>query len=122
MYKEATRTKIRFLFSGEKSVEDLWELDVECLDVIYKNLKKEAKESEGESLLESDKRTPDELLFKIDIVTDIIKTKLEEEKQRELEAARWIKKQKLLSILSDKRDEELNGMTVEQLEKEIDSL
>ena len=67
LFESATRNKIRFDYRGSISVEDLWDLSVEELDIIYKNLMTKKKASETESLL-TEKKTSRALETKIEIV------------------------------------------------------
>lgn len=121
LFESATRNKIRFGYRGVISTEDLWDLDVEELDGIYKNLMAEKKDSETESLL-SEKITNSILETKIEIVKYIFGVKIDEAKAAELKAENAAKKQKILAILARKQDAELENKSTEELEKLIADL
>ena len=78
LFEVATRNKFRFAFKGMISVEDLWDLKVEQLDVVYKNLMEEIKKASEESLLKTKSKDQEELEVKINIVKYIVEVKLEE--------------------------------------------
>ena len=67
MFEKAARNKTRWNYNGLISAEDLWALNIHKLDNIYKELKNEAKNLEGNSLLEENKND-EELELKINIV------------------------------------------------------
>jgi hypothetical protein len=121
LFENATRNKIRFGYRGMISTEDLWDLGVEELDGIYKNLMAEKKDSETESLL-SEKRSNLILETKIEIVKHIFGVKVEEAKAAEQRAENAAKKQKILAILARKQDAELENKSAEELEKLIADL
>ena len=122
MFEQASRLKLRFPFKGQCSVEDLWDLPLEALDLIFKGLNSQRKTQEEESLLET-KSTEDEILgLKINIVKHVVKVRLEERKARENEAAKAAKKQKLLGIIAEKQDAALRDMSVDTLTKLVDEL
>ena len=121
LFESATRNKIRFDYRGSISVEDLWDLSVEELDIIYKNLMTKKKASEIESLL-SEKKTSPVLETKIEIVKYIFGVKIDEEKAAEQRAENAAKKQKILAILAKKQDAELENKSAEELEKLITDL
>lgn len=122
MFEIATRAKLRFPFKGSVSVEDLWDLGVKDLDSIFKTLNSRVTAAREDSLLAA-KTTEDEVLFtQIDIVRYIVETKL-----REAEVAKQAKetserKQKIMAIIADKRDEALRNASVEELEAMLDNL
>ena len=122
IFEIATRTKMRFPFKGQISVEDLWDLSVKDLDAIYKTLNAQAKKSQEESLLATKTKEDETVSVQIEIVKHIFTTKLAEaeavKKSRELKE----KKQKIMEIMSAKRDEALHNMSVEDLQKMLDSL
>ena len=121
LFESATRNKIRFGYRGLISTEDLWDLNVEELDGIYKNLIAEKKDSETESLL-SEKKTNSILETKIEIVKYIFGVKVDEAKAAKLKAENAAKKQKILAILARKQDAELENKSAEELEKLIADL
>lgn len=122
MFEQATRMKLRFSYRGQCSVEDLWDLSVRELDAIYKALRRQAKEYEGESLLEQKSQDNKVLDLQISTVKHIVEVKLAEQAERENEVARAARKQKVLAIIEAKQDEELHGLPVEKLQALLNEL
>lgn len=116
MFEKAARLKLRFPFRGQCSVEDLWDLSLKDLDFIYKSLRRQQKEQEGESLLDAKSQANEVLDLQIDIVKHIVTVKLAEKEARENEAARAERKQKILAIIESKQEDELREKSVEELE------
>ncbi len=121
MFKEAVRNKYRFEYRGLISTEDLWDLDVEDLDSIYRDLNSELKDRTEDSLLEP-VRGNEELENKIEIVKDVVKTKLFERELKLKETERAEKKQRVLEILKDKQDESLKNKSEDELRAILDEL
>ena len=122
IFEYATRNKIRFSFRGLISVEDLWVLSLTNLDSIYKELNKQSKQSEEESLL-NNKTQEDELLnVQIEIVKHIVSVKLAEKEAREKASAKKVQKQKIMSIIAAKQDEALQNSSIDDLKKMLDEL
>lgn len=122
IFEYATRNKVRFSFRGLISVEDLWDLSLTNLDSIYKELNKQSKQSEEESLLNI-KTKEDELLnVQIEIVKHIVSVKLAEKEAREKASAKKAQKQKIMSIIAAKQDEALQNSSIDDLQKMLDEL
>ena len=122
IFEYATRNKVRFSFRGLISSEDLWDLSLTNLDAIYKDLKKQSKQSEEESLLNI-KTQEDELLnVQIEIVKYIVSVKLAEKEAREKASAKKAQKQKIMSIIASKQDEALQNSSIDDLQKMLDEL
>lgn len=122
IFEYATRNKIRFSFRGLISVEDLWDLSLTNLDSIYKELNKQSKQSEEESLLNI-KTQEDELLnVQIEIVKHIVSVKLAEKEAREKASAKKVQKQKIMSIIAAKQDEALQNSSIDDLKRMLDEL
>ena len=102
--------------------EDLWDLSVEGLDEIYKNLRAEQKTTSEESLLNlaTDENTI--LGLRIDIVKHVVQTKLSENDARKVLAENRLQKHKIAGIIAEKKDAGLRDMSVEDLQKAMDSL
>ena len=122
IFEYAVRNKVRFPFKGMISVEDLWDLSLTNLDSIYKTLNKQVKQSEEESLLKTKTSVDAELKVQIDIVKYIVSVKLAEQEAREKALAKKEKKQKIMSILAAKENEELQNSSVDELKKMLDEL
>lgn len=122
IFEYATRNKIRFLFRGLISAEDLWDLSLTNLDSIYKDLKKQLKQSEEESLLNVKTQENELLNVQIDIVKHIVSVKLAEKEAREKALAKKAQKQKIMSIIAAKQDEILQNSSIDDLQKMLDEL
>ena len=122
MFEFATRSKMRFPFKGQISIEDLWDLRVEDLDTVFKSLNKQVKQTKEESLL-STKTTEDTILdTQIAIVKYIFDVKVQETNARLLEKERKEQKQKIMSILATKQEQELQNKSVEELQKMLNEI
>lgn len=122
IFEFATRNKVRFPFKGMISVEDLWDLSLTNLDSIYKILNKQVKQSEEESLLNTKANVDTELEVQIAIVKHIVSVKLEEKEIAEKAFAKKVQKQKIMSIIATKEDQELQNSSIDELKKMLDEL
>jgi hypothetical protein len=122
MFEKAVRLKLRFTHKGLCTVEDLWDIPLESLDRIFKDLNIKLKTQKEESLLETRSREDEILDLKIAIVKHIVEVRLSEQKARTDLLAKSVKKQKLLGIIAEKQDNELRDMSVDELTKLVDDL
>ena len=122
IFEMATRNKFRFPYKGLISVEDLWDLGQVQLDSIYKNLNKEIKQIQEESLLSAKNSEDAELQAKIDIVKHIFTVKQQEAIQRSIDAENSDKKRRIMEILAQKQDDSLMGKSEDELRKMLKEL
>lgn len=122
MFEVAVRSKFRFPFRGLISTEDLWDLALEDLDSIFKSLNSQLKMVKEESLLSKKTKQDEELALKIEIVKNVVTTKLAEKEERAKLKEKKENKQKIMEIMSRKQDAELEGKSLEELSKMIDEL
>ena len=121
MFEKASRLKIRFQSTiGTLSVEDLWDLPLETLNVLAKGLRKQVEDSE-ESFISPVK--PDaKIQLRFDIVKHIIDVKLAERDAAKVAQVNRERKAKILGILASKQDAVLGEMSQEDLLKELEAL
>lgn len=122
IFEYATRNKVRFPFKGMISVEDLWDLSLTNLDSIYKDLNKQVKQADEESLLNVKTQSDELLEVQIAIVKHIVSVKLAEQEAREKASAKKAQKQKIMAIMARKQDEALENSSMEDLQKMLDEL
>lgn len=115
VFEMATRLKFRFPFRGMISVEDLWDLEIEQLDTVYKALNKDVQKSQEESLLSAPRVGDADLNAKIEIVKYIFQVKQDEEAERKAAADNAIKKRRIMEVLAKKQDNALENMSEEEL-------
>lgn len=118
MYKEASKLSLRFTTpKGVLSVEQLWSLNQTDLSNTIKAVKKVLKTIDDDELsfLESSKVVDKENQLRFDILKDIYLTK-----KAEAEAIKNIAdikehNQKILTLITQKQDEELGGKSIDEL-------
>lgn len=121
MFEIATKNKYRFPFRGQISVEDLWDLNTEQLDTVFKALSREKKDSEEPSLVDA-KKTDNVLETKIAIVKHIFSVKEEERMANKRRAEAMARQQRLRDLIADKEDEELKNMSIDDLQSMLNSI
>lgn len=123
MFEKATRLKLRFTSpQGALTVEDLWDLPLTSTRLNVANLNNIAKwisrqlKTEGEEDFVNPKSGADTVLHvQLDIVKHIIQVKqAENEAARDL-ADRKQKKERLVEIIAKKKDQDLEGKSLEEL-------
>lgn len=116
IWVECLKNKFRFEFKGLISTEDLFDLTLADLDAIYKNLKKEESDLQGDSLLENDENpNVREVEVKIEVVKAIFDMKKAEIARAERALANKAQKDKILAIIEDKENQELSEKSIDEL-------
>lgn len=116
-FKIAAKNKYRFDYKGRITVEDLWELPVEELDEIYRNLKAQQKNQAEESLLQTVSKEDRILANKIEIVKTIVQDKLAAQEKAKKAANQKAQNQRILEIMADKQDQALKEKSLEELQQ-----
>lgn len=123
LFEKASKMKLRFSTTkGILSTEDLWDLSLESLDKIAKNLYKQIKESEEISFI-SEKSSEDTLAsIKLEIVKFVITFKMDEAKEKKLRAEKLALKKRIADEIAKKKDNKISEMSIEELEKVYNEL
>ncbi len=121
IFDKATRLKLRFNFKGVLSIEDLWDLKLNELDMIYKNLNQQKRLQEEESLLINN-LTNDILNLQIEIIKYVVEQKQVQQLAKQTETEKQQQKQKILEILARKQDDDLQNKSTEDLLKMLENL
>lgn len=122
MFEAATRSKMRFPYKGQISVEDMWDLSLPALDSVFKALNSQMKQVKEESLLNTKSKADKTLELQIEIVKYIVSVKLAEKEKREKAAEKSVQKQKIMEIMAKKQDESLESASMEDLQKMLAEL
>lgn len=122
MFEQAAQLKLRFPFRGACTAEDLFDLTLTQLDSVFKTLNAERKTMEQESLLEVKTQDTAILDLQIGIVRRVVEIKQATQAENKARKDRYEQRQKLLSILANKQDAELQGKTVEEIQAMIAAL
>lgn len=126
LFEMASQMKFRYPYKGQITTEDLWDLKMDQLDLVYIALNHELKSIDGDSLIV--KKSADEgvkaneLRNKIEIVKYIFNHKQQEAELHRMATANAAEKQKILGILADKENDALRNMTTEDLMKRLAEL
>lgn len=117
-FKEAGKQKLRFQTNkGLLSTEQLWDLSATELDQLAVGLDAEYKESGKKSFLVTKSQKDKTTKLRFDIVLDILTTKIEEAEVIKNTRETKEHNEKILSLIASKKDEELSGKSVAELEK-----
>jgi len=119
--EKAIRLKLRFNFKGMLTVEDLWDLKLNELDMIYKELNRQKKLQESESLL-TNNLINDIVNLQIEIIKYVVEQKQAEQLAEQTKIEKQQQKQKILEILSRKQDDDLQNKSTEDLLKMLENL
>ena len=124
MYKKASQLKLRFnTEKGSLTVEQMWDCSRAMLARTIKSVNDILKELEPtgdlDFLTDSNvvKATDPENKLRFDILKDIYLTKTEEANAARDEAQVKLHNQKIDTIIARKQDEELESLSLEDLEK-----
>ena len=119
-FEKATRLRLRFETSrGNLNVEDLWRLPLAELDKLAIALNKQLKESSEESFIKAKSKDNKLLELRFDIVKHIIETLLSEDEEKKKAADKRAKREQLLELIAKKKNQELEGKSLEELEAEL---
>jgi hypothetical protein len=126
LFEMASQMKFRYPYKGMITTEDLWDLSPAQLDIVYKNLTKELKTIDGDSLIASKSADEgvkaNELKNKIEIVKYIFHGKEQAAELHRMVAESAAKKQRILDVLARKQDNALENMSEDELKKMLDEL
>jgi len=122
IFEIASRERLRFPFKGLVSTEDLWALPVKDLDLVFKTLNSQLKQSSEESLLDTKTQQDEELETKIEIIKHIVGVKILEEAAKFRAKKNKEQKQKILEVIASKQDSALEGLSIEELQKMVEEL
>lgn len=122
LFEIATRNRYRFNYKGVMTVEDLWDLNVEALDAIFKTLNRQKKTADEDSLLTTKSAEDTELANKIELVKYIVSVKLAEAAERVSSAEKKAQRDKIMEIVAKKKDKALEDMGIDELMKKLEEL
>ncbi|ADQ55840.1 conserved uncharacterised protein [Salmonella phage Vi01] len=120
MFDQATRLKLRFNSNkGLLSVEQVWDLNLNALNELAKDLSRQVKEaaSDEEDFIGVKSAVDSQLQLRFDIVKAIIGVKLKERDESATAAERKANNQAIMELIQRKKQQELEGLSVEELEK-----
>lgn len=117
IFEIASKEKYRYPFKGLVTTEDLWDLRVEDLDAIYKNLNAQKKRADEDSLLSAETTEDQTLTRKIAIVKYVFAAKKKQAEDALNARAAALQRKKLDDLITSKKDANLAAMSIEDLEK-----
>lgn len=129
LFLQATREKFRFESTkGDLSVEQLWDLPLTSrtgfdLDTVAKAVNANLKSSNEESFVNaSNNPAVSRLQAQLEVVKAIIEVKLAQAEATKKRAEKIAERQRLMEVLHSKKDQELQGLSVEEIERRLAQL
>lgn len=115
IFKYAIKNKLRFNYKGVCTVEDLYDIPLTSLDMMYGELKKQQKNFGEDSLLNKKSSEEKEVGIKIEIIENIVADRLADiDKAKKAQQTRE-RNRRIAQIIADKEDAALNDMSLEDL-------
>jgi hypothetical protein len=129
IFEQASRQSLRFVTPrGLQSTEDLWNIPLQSsngfdLDNLAKAHNKELKAATDESfVVTTEHPMKAELTLKMELIKHVISVKLVERQAAINASAIAEKRQKLLIALQNKQNQELEGLSQEEIQQQLDAL
>ena len=126
LFEMASQFKFRYPYKGMITTEDLWDLSMSQLDTVYKALNKELNVTQEDGLIitkSADEGVKaNELRNKLEIVKYIFNSKQQATELQRIAAENAAKKQHILGILAQKKENALQNMTEEELTQMLNEL
>jgi hypothetical protein len=128
MLEYALRKRLRWPTTrGAITLEDLWDLPLSSktnvdLDTVAKTVNKELKESSEESFVTPTSSKNAELQVRLDIVKHVIKTKIDDNAKALDSAKKKARKELLLQARESKQQQDLMNMSIDDIDKELNTL
>lgn len=126
IFETASRNKLRFQSTfGSLSVEQLWDLPLtsrgssDDLDSLAKAANRDLKELEEESFVVKSSIAKSELELPLEILKHIISSKLKDIEDAKSRRDRADQRETLLRILKDKEVSEMEGMSKDDILKQL---
>ena len=117
-FLQASKQKLRFQTTkGLLSVEQLWDLPLTALDTLAVSLEEAYDSSKGKSFIRKTSKKDKTLKLQFNIVLDILNIKMEEQEDAKAASDKKAHNQKILGLIQDKKEEELKGKSVKDLQK-----
>lgn len=116
IYKNALSRGLRFKAPmGSLSTEDLFNLSLEQLDEIAKAVNRKIKIQDEESFIEKKTDKANDEILKLDILKDIIATKLAYKERAEKAAITRAQNERIRELIAQKQDAKLAELSEEEL-------
>ena len=129
IFEKAARLHLRFNSRvGEITVEDLFDLPLTSktgkmnLDDIGRAIRKELKNADDVSLVDPADAADATIQLRFDIVKYIIDSRIEDNKKEAKKREDAEKRQKIMALIADRKDQDLKGKPLEELEAMLASI
>lgn len=123
LFEKASRSRLRVQTSrGLLPVEDLWTLPLPVLDEAAIALNEAIEKSSNKSFIRTKTKDNTVLELRFNIVKHIIDVRLAEEEAAEKAKEVRAKRNQLMTLIAQRKDEELSKKSLEELYKELDAL
>ena len=126
LFEMASKFKFRYPYKGMITTEDLWDLSMSQLDDVYKTLNKELNVAQEDGLIVTKSADEgvkaNELRNKLEIVKHIFTSKQQAAELARMAAETAAKKQHIMAILAQKKENALQNMSEEELTQMLNDL
>lgn len=119
LFEKASRLKLRFNTSkGSITTEQLWDLSLEDLDLMYVQLEKLVPNASLTGLIKKrSNKQAKELELKIELIAHVFNTRQQEVTESQERVAVIERNKKIDDLIAKKKDQSLENLSIEELEK-----
>ena len=104
------------------TVEDLWDMKVEELDLVYTTINHGLKAVKDEGLLKKKDSSVSVMELQLEIVKHVYDVRVKEAEEKLAEKERKEKRRRIEELIAKKQDSELEGKSLEELAAMRDAL
>jgi len=119
IFEQGTRRKIRFFHDGVLAIEQLWELEPDTIDAMYRAI--QANYTHVPSLSGNDGMDTDDTL-RCEILAHVYETLVAEAQDAAQAADKRRERQRILSLMQRRQDADDEAKSLDELEEMLDAL
>jgi len=124
IFEKGAREKVRFYHHGSIMIEDLWDLSVDSLDQLYRQVNNDLKDLNGEGLIKNNDINNNALTLQLqsDLIKYIFTDRQEKVKAAKIEKIHQERKNRIMEIITNKQDQSLEEKSVDELMNMLEEL
>jgi len=124
IFEKGAKEKVRFYHHGSLMIEDLWDLPIDSLNLLYRQINNDLKTLNDEGLIKNNSINNETLILQLqlDLIKHIFTDKQEKIKIAKIEKIHRERKNRIMEIITNKQDQSLEEKSVDELMNMLEKL